>query len=72
MQRGQGVRADECLVILQRGLRGRDGVVWFELDKLTRAKNVSRAASTWSSAYEVLQQRTARKNKFLEDRGMPS
>lgn len=25
VQRGQGVRADECLVILQRGLRGRDG-----------------------------------------------
>lgn len=24
-QRGQGVRADECLAILQRGLRGRDG-----------------------------------------------
>lgn len=42
------------------------GVVWFELDKLTSMKNVSRAASTWSSAYEVLQERTTRSWKSEE------
>lgn len=34
MQRGQGVRADECFVILRRGLHevGERNMVWFELE----------------------------------------
>lgn len=34
MQRGQGVRADGCFVILRRGLHevGERNMVWFELE----------------------------------------
>lgn len=31
MQRGHGVRLDECFVILRGGLYERGSVVWFEL-----------------------------------------
>lgn len=41
LHKGQGVAADEWLVIFQRGLVAREvsAAVWFELHKLTSMKN---------------------------------